>query len=171
MLCYLCARSAAGATAFAPSGVLPRAANNGAQGLCMNAGGGKIKSVAAFRRGTGRGGGAPVDPSSIDLDLVRGTKPVKDTVGGVDATYAKPLSSFFSFGGSVLYVWVCVICDGVTSVCTHGHTPLLVQICRRSELLAFLEVRRRNLTVHPYCYMSLKILTVLYQLISIDRIQ
>jgi hypothetical protein len=78
---------------------MPRAAGQGAVGLCMSAGSGKIKQVAAFRgAGSGRAGKSlvPTDPASIDLDLVYGTKVVKDTVGGLDTTYQKPASSFFS---------------------------------------------------------------------------
>ena len=88
----------AGAAAFAPLAAVPRVARTGATGLCMNAGTGKIKSVAAFRAGNKGRSLVPTDQDSIDLDLVNGVKDRRDTVGGVDTTYAKPGSSFFSFG-------------------------------------------------------------------------
>ena len=65
----------------------------------MSAGTGKIKQVAAFRGAPSGLAGLPPqgsDPSSIDLDLVNGVKDTRDTVGGVDTTYAKPPSTFFS---------------------------------------------------------------------------
>ena len=74
----------------------------------MSAGTGKIKQVAAFRGApSGKAGLPPVptDPDSIDLDLVNGV-PRFDTVGGIDTSYAKPPSSFFS-GELRFYVFVC----------------------------------------------------------------
>ena len=81
--------------------MLPRAAAGGLSGLCMNAGTGKIKVIAPFRSAGKRAGLPPqgADPSSIDLDLVNGVKNSRDTVGGVDTTYAKPVSSFFASAG------------------------------------------------------------------------
>lgn len=60
---------AAGAAAFSPASVVPRAAN-GVTGLCMSAGGGKPKVVAAFRGAPPGKAGLPPqgsDPSSINL--------------------------------------------------------------------------------------------------------
>jgi len=94
----IAACAVAGAAAFAPTSVVPRTARGGATGLCMNAGSGIFKKVAAFRGAPpGKAGLPPVgsDPDSIDLDLVNGV-PRFDTVGGVDKTYTKPPSSFFS---------------------------------------------------------------------------
>jgi hypothetical protein len=90
--------------------MLPRTARgtgNGATGLCMNAGTGKIRQVAAFRGAPPGKAGLPpqgADPSAIDLDLVNGVKDTRDTVGGVDTSYAKPASSFFASGESWLPV-------------------------------------------------------------------
>ena len=109
--------STASAAAFAPgAAVLPRAAKAGAAGLCMSAGTGKPKTVAAFRAGNQGRSNVPTDPSSIDLDIVMGTKDRKDTVGGVDTTYQKPPSSFFSFAGQPSYSSVQSLCEK-SSVC------------------------------------------------------
>merc|ERR1719409_942955 len=65
----------------------------------MSAGGGKPKVVAAFRGAPPGKAGLPPqgsDPSSINLDLVNGVANPNDTVGGVDTTYSKPPSTFFS---------------------------------------------------------------------------
>jgi hypothetical protein len=85
--------------------MLPRTARgtgNGATGLCMNAGSGIFRKVAAFRGAPPGKAGLPpqgADPSAIDLDLVNGVKDTRDTVGGVDTSYAKPASSFFASRG------------------------------------------------------------------------
>ena len=88
----------AGAAAFAPVSMVPRSAT-GVTGLCMSAGTGVIKQVAAFRGAASGKAGLPPqgsDPSSINLDLVNGVANPNDTVGGVDTTYSKPPSTFFS---------------------------------------------------------------------------
>ena len=89
--------------------MVPRVSHGGAAGLCMSAGTGKIKQVAAFRGAASGKAGLPPqgsDPDSIDLDLVNGV-PRFDTVGGIDTTYTKPPSSFFS-GEIRLDVSVCI---------------------------------------------------------------
>ncbi len=160
--------TAAGAAAFAPgASVMPRAAGQGAVGLCMSAGSGKIKQVAAFRgAGAGRAGKSlvPTDPASIDLDLVYGTKVVKDTVGGVDTTYQKPASSFFSFGELAASVQMpmfhCSVARGLraTDVPSMLLVDFMVAIHRiaQARLVLFIKaasMRPRTLYVHKNSWM------------------
>jgi hypothetical protein len=98
----------------------------------MSAGTGKPKTVAAFRAGNQGRSNVPTDPSSIDLDIVMGTKDRKDTVGGVDTTYQKPPSSFFSFAGQPSYSSVQSLCEKF-SVCKLKKFDAVVVLCQSTD--------------------------------------
>lgn len=94
----------------------------------MSAGTGKIRKVAAFRGAPpGKAGLPPVeaDPDSIDMDLVNGV-PRFDTVGGIDKTYTKPPSSFFS-GGLRFYV-SCALAHPCTQIGSRLAEGLYVDL-------------------------------------------
>ena len=97
---FIVVSAVTGASAFAPAPVVfggrSTTARGGATSLHMNAGSGIFRKVAAFRLGTGGKSAVLTDYDSIDLDLVEGTKATYDSVGGVDISYAKPASTFFS---------------------------------------------------------------------------